>query len=138
MNDSTPLASLRVLVADDEPDSAESLALILKLWGCQVRTAPNGVNALEVAHAFVPDVVLMDLGMPVLDGWAAARQLRDEPGMREALFVAVTGFGLRGDRRRSQEVGFDYHLVKPIDPVALLDILTRALGLEPAAHVGES
>jgi CheY-like chemotaxis protein len=127
-----------VLVADDEPDSAESLALILKLWGCQVRIASNGVSALEVAHGFVPDVVLMDLGMPFLDGWAAARQLRDEPGMREALFVAVTGFGLRGDRRRSREVGFDYHLVKPIDPDVLLEILKRTLAPEPSAHLRET
>jgi CheY-like chemotaxis protein len=125
MRDATPLP-LRILVVDDEPDSAESLALVLNLWCYEVRTARNGANALEAGREFVPDVVLMDLGMPEMDGWEAAQRLREEPGMRDALFVAVTGFGLEGDRRRSAEAGFDHHLVKPVEPEVLLGLLEGA------------
>jgi CheY-like chemotaxis protein len=133
MSDATPLA-LRVLVVDDEPDAADSLALVLNLWSFHVRTAPNGINALEAGREFVPDVVLMDLGMPGLDGWEAARRLREEPGMRDSLFVAITGFGLDADRRRSREAGFDHHLVKPVEPEVLLGLLedARLARTEPA------
>jgi CheY-like chemotaxis protein len=133
MTDATPFP-FRILVVDDEPDSANSLALVLNLWCYEVRTAPNGVNALEAGREFVPDVVLMDLGMPGMDGWEAARRLREEPGMREALFVAVTGFGLEGDRRHSVEAGFDHHLVKPVEPEVLLGLLegARLARTEPA------
>jgi CheY-like chemotaxis protein len=125
MKDTDPF-ELRVLVVDDDPDAAGTLALVLNLWCYEVRTAANGTRALDAGRTFLPDVVLMDLGMPGLDGWEAARRLREEPGMRGALFVALTGFGLDADRRRSREAGFDHHLLKPVEPEVLLRLLEDA------------
>jgi CheY-like chemotaxis protein len=125
MSNTEPFA-LRVLVVDDDPDAVGTLALVLNLWCYEVRTAADGASALEAARIFLPDVVLMDVGMPGLDGWEAARRLREEPGMRDALFVALTGFGLDADRRRSCEVGFDHHLVKPVESEMLLRLLEDA------------
>jgi CheY-like chemotaxis protein len=125
MSDTEPYA-LRVLVVDDDPDAAGTLALVLNLWCYEVRTAANGTSALEAGRTFLPDVILMDLGMPGLDGWEAARRLREEPGMRDSLFVALTGFGLDADRRRSREAGFDHHLLKPVEPEVLLRLLEDA------------
>jgi CheY-like chemotaxis protein len=118
--------ALRVLVVDDDPDAVSTLALVLNLWCYEVRTAADGASALEAARMFLPDVVLMDVGMPGLDGWEAARRLREEAGMRDSLFVALTGFGLDADRRRSCEAGFDHHLVKPVEPEMLLRLLEDA------------
>lgn len=111
----------RVLVVDDNVDSAETMAEILKLWGHDVQTAHDGPGALEAARAQRPDAILLDLGLPVMDGYETARRLREE-GL-STLLVAVTGFGGAEDRRRATEAGFDTHLVKPVSPEALRRVL---------------
>ena len=101
---------------DDNRDAADSLALVLRLDGHQVTVAYDGPAALAVARAVRPDVVLLDLGMPGMDGYEVCRQLRRLPELAGARVVAVTGWGQEADRRRSAEAGFDRHLVKPADP----------------------
>jgi CheY-like chemotaxis protein len=110
-----------VLVVDDNVDSAETLAEMLKLWGHEVRTAHDGQDALEAARAHRPDAVLLDVGLPIMDGYETARRLREE-GLG-ALLVAVTGFGAAEDRRRAKEAGFDTHLTKPVSPETLRRVL---------------
>jgi len=117
----------RVLVVDDNLDSAETMAEMLKLWGHDVRTAHDGPGALEAARAHQPDAVLLDLGLPVMDGYETARRLRQE-GLAGKLLIAVTGFGGAEDRRRAAEAGFDTHLTKPVSPEALRALLLRGRG----------
>jgi CheY-like chemotaxis protein len=115
------VARKRVLVVDDNQDSAESLALLLELYGHEVRTAFAGPSALETAGVFLPEIVLLDIGLPGMDGYEVARRLRAEhDGCR---LIALTGYGRDDDRQRSREAGFDHHLVKPVD----LEELKRAL-----------
>lgn len=114
-------AGRRILVVDDNQDSAESLALLLELHGHEVRTAFAGPAALETASTFRPDVVLLDIGLPGMDGYEVARRLRADD--HRSLLVALTGYGRDDDRQRSQEAGFDHHLVKPVD----LEELARVL-----------
>jgi len=113
----------RVLVVDDNADSAESLSLLLELMGHTVRTAHDGEEALEQAEAFRPELVLMDIGMPRMDGYEAARRLRQFPWAAGVVIVALTGWGQDEDKRRSEEAGFDRHLIKPVDPNALEALL---------------
>ena len=120
---SPPAPSLRrVLVVDDNTDSAETMAEMLKLWGHEVQMAHDGPGALEAARAQLPDAVLLDVGLPVMDGYETARRLRQE-GLGGKLLVAVTGYGGAEDRRRAAEAGFDRHLTKPVSPEALRAIL---------------
>jgi len=112
----------RVLVVDDNTDSAETMAEMLKLWGHEVQMAFDGPGALEAARAQMPDAVLLDVGLPVMDGYETARRLRQE-GLGGKLLVAVTGYGAAEDRRRAAEAGFDSHLTKPVSPEALRAIL---------------
>jgi signal transduction histidine kinase/ActR/RegA family two-component response regulator len=114
---------MKILVADDNKDSAMSLEIMLRLDGHDVQTAYDGVDALEVAERFRPDVILLDIGMPRLDGYATAFQLRQRPWASNVRLVALTGWGQDEDKRRAREAGFDYHLVKPVDP----ELLARAL-----------
>jgi PAS domain S-box-containing protein len=109
-----PIPGLRVLVADDNPDIADSLATLLGIYGCLVETAGDGEEAVAAAERFRPDLILLDIGMPRLDGHAACREIRRRPWGREATLVALTGWGQEEDRRRSREAGFDLHLVKPV------------------------
>ena len=125
-------AGQRVLVADDNADSAQSLSLLLNLLGNDVCTAADGMEALERAEQFRPQVALLDLGMPRMDGYEAARRLRSQPWARELLLVAMTGWSQDEDRARSRDAGFDHHLVKPVDP-RLLDELLQARGRGGAA-----
>ena len=115
VTDERPQLRRRILVVDDNLDSAESMALMLKLSGHDVATAHDGMEAVELARDFQPDVALLDLGMPKLDGYEAARSIRQESWGQEMLLVALTGWGQQEDKRRSREAGFDAHLVKPID-----------------------
>ena len=105
----------RILVADDNRDAAESLAMLLRLSKNEVRIAYDGLTALEIANVFHPDVVLLDLGMPGMSGYDVARRIRRTPDLNGVLLVAQTGWGQDGDRRLSSEAGFDAHLVKPVD-----------------------
>jgi CheY-like chemotaxis protein/two-component sensor histidine kinase len=113
----------RILVVDDHRDGAESLAVMLRLLGDEVITAHDGLEAVERAEAFRPDVILMDVGMPRLNGLAAARRIRELPWGRAITIIALTGWGQENDRERSREAGCDAHLVKPIN----LPDLERAL-----------
>jgi signal transduction histidine kinase/ActR/RegA family two-component response regulator len=120
---------LRILVADDNIDAAGSLAILLSLEGHEVLTAVDGLQAVERAQRFRPDVVFMDIGMPLLDGVEAARRIRSEGGGRRIHIVALTGWGLEGERSRTAAVGMDDHLLKPPDPRELAAILRRASDL---------
>jgi PAS domain S-box-containing protein len=123
----------RVLVVDDNTDALESLSRFVTLMGNEVQRARDGLEALEVARSFNPDIVLMDLGMPNLNGYEAARRIRQEPWGREMALVATSGWGQDEDRRRTAEAGFDRHLVKPI----ALDALREALELPLSPHAAE-
>lgn len=116
----------RILVVDDNRDAAQSLAMMLDLRGHETRLAHDGLEALDMASAFLPDVVLLDIGMPRMNGYDAARELRRRMGRRVRL-VALTGWGQEEDRRRSKEAGFDLHLVKPVEPGALMDLLASSV-----------
>jgi CheY-like chemotaxis protein len=113
----------RILVVDDNEDNAKSLAILLGRLGNQVRTAYDGQAAVEAAHSFGADVVLLDIGLPVMDGYSAARAIRAQPWGKAITLVAVTGWGQEHDRQLSQEAGFDAHLVKPVDHQALHKLL---------------
>jgi two-component system CheB/CheR fusion protein len=115
-------AHCRVLVVDDYPDTNTSLALLLRLWGHEVFTAEDGPSALQVVEHCKPDAVLLDVGLPGMDGYELAQQLRQGP-LRRALLVTVSGFGQEADHRRSQEAGCDCHLVKPVEPDVLRELL---------------
>ena len=114
----------RILVVDDNPDSAASLAMLLKLTGNETYTAHDGLEAVEAAETFRPDVVLLDIGLPKLNGCDAARRIREQPWGKNMVLVALTGWGQDEDRRRSQESGFDHHMVKPVDYAALVKLLS--------------
>jgi signal transduction histidine kinase/ActR/RegA family two-component response regulator len=106
----------RILVADDNRDAAESMSTVLRLMGNEVRTVHDGVQAVEEAAAFRPDLVLLDIGMPRLNGYDAARRIRTERWGKSTLIVAMTGWGQDEDKRRAREAGFDRHFTKPVDP----------------------
>jgi len=116
--------SRRILVVDDNRDAAETLAMMLRLEGNEVDTAFDGEGAITATATFHPDVVLMDLGMPKLDGYEAARAIRRDAGGSEVVLIALTGWGGDMDRQLSQEAGFDRHLVKPVMPTELLALLS--------------
>lgn len=115
----------RLLIADDTRDSADALAMLLRMMGHDVQTAYDGEEAIQAAAQFVPDVVLLDIGMPKMDGYEACRRIRQQPGGSKMLLVALTGWSQEGDRRRTEEAGFDYHMVKPVDPQLLVELLAR-------------
>ncbi|MGH8318125.1 MAG: ATP-binding protein [Steroidobacteraceae bacterium] len=130
---------LRLLIADDNKDAADTLALLLSLEGCDVRTAYSGHAAVSIAETFHPDVALLDIGMPEMDGFAAAKAIRRLHGGMKVCLVAVTGWGQEHDKRRSFEAGFAMHLTKPVDPDRLRALLARLqagdpVGSSPAAE----
>jgi CheY-like chemotaxis protein len=108
-------APCRILIADDNRDGADSLALVLRAYGHEVVTAYDGARAVREVRTFRPDVVLLDLGMPFMNGFEAARQIRATPEGRSVVLVAVTGWGQQKDREQTRDAGFDAHLVKPVD-----------------------
>ncbi len=110
-----PVQTRRILVVDDEADVADSMAMLLKICGHEVVTAYDGATAIEAARAHRPEVVLLDIGMPGMDGYEVARRLRELPELQGVRLIALTGWGQEEDRRRSQAAGFDHHLVKPVD-----------------------
>jgi PAS domain S-box-containing protein len=116
----------RILVADDNRDSAEMLATSLEVLGHEVAMAHDGEQAVSLVETFHPDVAFLDLGMPKLDGYSAARRIREEPWGRNVLLVAVTGWGQDDDKKRSRQAGFDAHLVKPVD-LAEIESLLKGL-----------
>src|SRR5262245_16049218 len=115
---------LRVLVVDDNPDAAFSLQLLIRRKGMLVEAALDGPEALRVGAEFRPRVVLLDLGLPGMDGCQVAREMRRSPWGAEAVLIAITGSGEDSDVERSRAAGFDRHLVKPVDPPVLLGLLS--------------
>jgi signal transduction histidine kinase len=115
----------RILVVDDNKDSADSLALLLRFSGSEVEAAHDGVEAVAKAETFRPDVVLMDIGMPKLNGYDAARKIRQQPWGRTMVLIAQTGWGQGEDRRLAEEAGFNAHLVKPVEPATLIRMLSE-------------
>jgi CheY-like chemotaxis protein len=117
----------RVLVADDNEDSAETLGLLLQALGHEVRTVHDGQRAVEEAETFRPDVALLDIGMPGLDGYEAARLIRAAAWGRTVVLIALTGWGLDDDVRRAHDAGFDRHLLKPVDIAPLQEALAASV-----------
>ena len=115
----------RVLIVDDNEDAANSLALILKLGGHETASVYTAADALTRASVFRPDVVLLDIGLPGMDGYEVAQQMRELPGLKDIRLVAVTGYGRAEDRLRAREAGFDDHLVKPVEFAQLDRALAR-------------
>lgn len=127
MKPSLMIGALRILVVDDCPDSVDSLRMLCTLLGHQVRTSTDGEAALVVAADFQPHVVLLDIGMPKVDGLQVARRLREMPGMQRTFLLAITGYAREADRARSLQFGFDLHLSKPVDPAILEDFFSKVL-----------
>jgi CheY-like chemotaxis protein len=123
-------AGLRILVADDVPDSLQSLALALQILGHQVRTAPDGAIAVEAAQSFQPQVAILDIGMPGLTGYEVATRIRATGWGRHSLLIALTGWGQREDINRAHMSGFDHHMTKPAD----FATLQRMIDVYAAAH----
>jgi two-component system CheB/CheR fusion protein len=128
--------SRRILVVDDNRDSSDSLALLLEIMGHQVQVAYDGPHALEAARTYQPDTVLLDIGLPGMSGHEVARRMRQELDMKGALLVAMTGWGQDEDRQRSQDAGFDHHLVKPVEPDALETLLASLADRAPRGRAG--
>ena len=112
-----------VLVVDDSRDAADTLALALELLGCEVARAYDAVTALQLLQEFRPTLMVLDLSMPVMDGYALGRLIRQQPDLAKVPMVALSGFGRDSDRRRSAEAGFDRHLLKPLEFEALRQLL---------------
>jgi PAS domain S-box-containing protein len=126
MNDESITVSgskLRILVVDDNRDSAEMLSMVLKTLGNEVCTAHDGLEAIDIAAEYQPHIVLMDIGMPKLNGYEAARRIREQPWGKHMVLIALTGWGQKEDKQRTKEAGFDYHLVKPVEPATLRKLL---------------
>jgi CheY-like chemotaxis protein len=119
-----PAHVLRVLVVDKNVDSAKSFANLLQACGHNARLAHDGAGAMQAALEYVPQVVLLDIGLPVMSGYDVAKWLRQQPSLMGVLIIAVTGYGQEADRQRSREAGFDHHLVKPLDFAKLEGILS--------------
>ncbi len=114
------LAPQRVLIVDDNHDAAAGVAAVLELEGHRIRTAADGEEALAIAAAYRPSVVVLDIGLPLLDGYEVARRMRKAPETEDALLIALTGYGQTEDRQAALAAGFDHHFVKPAEPSALL------------------
>jgi PAS domain S-box-containing protein len=124
-DDSMPKGHRRILIVDDNELSANSLSILLGMAGNETRTAYDGAEAVATAETFRPDVVLLDLGLPLMDGYETCTRIRQQPWGKDILVVALTGWGQAEDRRRSTEAGFDRHIVKPADPVQLMKMLAE-------------
>ena len=120
---------LRILLAEDGGDCAESMALLLRLYGHEVEVARDGPAAVAKAQAYQPDVLLLDIGLPGMDGYHVAKRLKENNAKKRPFIIAVTGFGMEADRRRSAESGIDVHWVKPVDPEQLQALLVRFHGI---------
>lgn len=113
----------RLLVVDDNRDAAETMSMLLQMWGHEVVFAYDGPSALETAEQWQPEAVILDIGLPGMNGYEVAARLRELPHARGAVLIAITGYGQDDDRLRSQRAGIDHHLVKPVAPDALRDLV---------------
>ena len=121
----TPSVKHRILVADDNRDVVESFQIMLRILGHEVQTALDGYEAIEKAEQFRPDVIVLDVGMPMLDGYETASRIRQRPWSRDVVLIAVTGWGNEKDKLKSTEAGFNVHLVKPVDATTILEALDQ-------------
>jgi CheY-like chemotaxis protein len=115
--------SLRILVVDDNLDAAQTLAILLRANGHQVEAVHDGPTALEVARSYRPNLILLDIGLPGMDGFEVAKKVRQDLDLGNVVLVAMTGYGQESDKQRSKEVGFDHHLIKPADFSKVKEIL---------------
>lgn len=114
---------MKIVIADDNRDSADSMAMLLEAGGHEVHVAYDGLEAVNTANKVRPDVILLDIGMPKMNGFECARSIRAESWAAGALLIALTGWGQEEDKRRALEAGFDRHLTKPVDPATLEAVL---------------
>ena len=126
-DESHTIAKCRIVVADDNIDAADSLAILLRIMGNEVCCVYDGLAAVEAAEAYRPDAVLLDIGMPKLNGYEAARRIREQPWGKHIVLLALTGWGQEDDKLQSKEAGFNYHMVKPVDPAAVGKLLTSLI-----------
>jgi CheY-like chemotaxis protein len=119
-----PKTRLKILVVDDNPDSALSMAMMLSMMGHDTRTAHDGEAAVTTAEEFRPQVVLLDIGLPKLNGYEVAQRIRKQEWGTAMFLVAITGWGQDEDRRRSEDVGMNLHMVKPVEPAVLESVLS--------------
>ena len=112
-------------MADDNPDVVESFQLMLQMMGHEVETALDGLEAIEKGGQFEPEAIVLDIGMPGLDGLETARRIRQQPWGKRAVLIAITGWGNADNKRESAEAGFDVHLVKPVDPMTIVSTLDK-------------
>ena len=134
---SRPLRSERVLVVDDNRDAAEALVALLEVSGCDVRMATDPIVALALLEEFSPDVAILDIGLPQIDGYALATRIRSLDAGRSCRLLALTGYGMPEDRARSEAAGFSAHLVKPVELEALLDAMRRVDWRRPQGRSSE-
>jgi two-component system CheB/CheR fusion protein len=127
---------VRVLVVDDDRDTAESLGVFLRQAGHEVAVALDGRAGIEAATAAPPEVVVLDIGLPGLDGYTVARRLRQMPALADATLVALSGFGGDAEKAHSRDAGFDYHLVKPVGAEVLQEVIATHRSLERRASLG--
>jgi len=130
---SSPTESSRILIIDDNPGVVETLKMLLDLNGYTTHTAHDTLEGLEVAEQVRPAIILLDIGLPKIDGWECCRRIRQRSWGDQVMVYALTGLGQDNDRLRSQQAGFDMHFVKPVDPELLLTVL-EATRLHPRAH----
>jgi signal transduction histidine kinase/ActR/RegA family two-component response regulator len=128
--------ALRILVVDDNRDGADSLSMMLKIMGNVTRTAYDGEEAVAATVEFLPDVILLDIGLPKLTGYEVCRRLRQQPDGKGLVIIAQTGWGQAEDRQRTREAGFDHHMVKPVDPQALMKLLVGLQAAKDGPDVG--
>jgi len=131
-----PPGGCRVLVVDDNRDAADTVAMVLRMDGHSVETADDGLQALSSAGAYVPDVVVLDIGLPGIDGYEVARRLRETSHSREAFLIALTGYGQKNDEAQALAAGFDRHLVKPADPALLSGLIAEWRTLQAMKSAG--
>ena len=131
-----PPHGVRVLIVDDNIDATSGLSRLLQLDGYDIRVAHDGRTALVIAAAYQPQFVLLDIGLPDLDGYEVARNLRGDPRHRDVVIIGISGYGEEDHRDRAQAAGFDHHLVKPIDLDALRAILGHESSITPAGETG--
>ncbi len=116
------------MLVEDDADTADRLALLLRLWGHNSQVCHNGSDVLEAAAAYQPHVVLLDIGLPDMEGFQTAWRLREQPDLQEVMLISITGFGNKAHRRRAKEVRFDDNLIKAVDPHQLQDLLLKIVG----------
>ncbi|HZQ71727.1 MAG TPA: response regulator, partial [Burkholderiales bacterium] len=129
------LAGRRVLVVDDNADAAETIAVFLRMEGHEVKSVGDGYEAIASAQVFAPHVIILDIGLPGMDGYQVARRLREAPQSDEAMYIALTGYGQKEDMAQAAAAGFHHHFVKPTDPRAIQQAIAQFFEERPGKPV---